>query len=622
MKKIVLMGLILLMAFSGATAPAEEEKVLTVGTTTKVSGQFFTSLFGNNTSDIDVRAMIHGYQPTYWDNQVNFAMDKAAVESIRINQQSKFTRYTVTLQPDLLYSDGKTHVTAKDYVFSMLLMTSPQMAEIGANAGRYAYVYGYDDWHAGKAEALSGLHLDGELVFSVDVKKEFLPYFYEMSYLHFLPYPIGVIAPGCRVTETEKGAAIVNEEAGEPLFTAELLQKTVLDSETGYMAHPALTTGPYVLTAYDAEKGEVQFKKNPYYKGNHAGTKPGIENISLVPVYRDTMAEDLKAGRVDVINKLSNGGIIDGLLADGVRHAAYPRLGYAYIAFKMDKGSPFAAANARRALAFALDKEKFTSDFTHGYGETVYGYYGIGQWEVLAAKGLIMPSQMGIAAMGWGLRPLKALDLYPYNIAKAVQMLEKDGWRLNAEGRHFKEGKDTLRYRKGENGLEAFSVTFAMSRNNDASEMMREQLKQAAQALSIDIKVAEVPFTELLADHYRPTEQKKYDLSLLATNFLASFDPCTSFHTDASYLGSVNTSGYQDRQLQYYALDMHKTRPMDLMGYLKKWQTFQARYADRLPTLPLYSNDYYDFFTPALQNYHPESHENWPSAILEATLER
>ena len=51
----------------------------------------------------------------------------------------------------------------------------------------------------------------------------------------------------------------------EPL-TADLIQQTVLDAETGYLSHPSVTSCAYLLTKY--EDNVAKFKRNPYYKGN------------------------------------------------------------------------------------------------------------------------------------------------------------------------------------------------------------------------------------------------------------------------------------------------------------------------------------------------------------------
>ena len=68
----------------------------------------------------------------------------------------------------------------------------------------------------------------------------------------------------------------------EPLYTAELLQKTILDPETGYNSHPQVVSGPYVMTSFDGET--ARFEKNPYFKGAfYQGVLPeGVEQMAVV----------------------------------------------------------------------------------------------------------------------------------------------------------------------------------------------------------------------------------------------------------------------------------------------------------------------------------------------------
>ena len=52
----------------------EEEEIefpdeLRVGHPTVMKGDFFTEMFGNDTADIDVRALIHGYNLVNWDQE-------------------------------------------------------------------------------------------------------------------------------------------------------------------------------------------------------------------------------------------------------------------------------------------------------------------------------------------------------------------------------------------------------------------------------------------------------------------------------------------------------------------------------------------------------------------------
>ena len=63
---------------------------------------------------------------------------------------------------------------------------------------------------------------------------------------------------------------------------------------------------------------------------------------------------------------------------------------------------------------------------------------------------------------------------------------------------------------------------------------------------------------------------------------------------------------------------MRKTEPGDIYDYVSKWVSFQERYNEVLPTIPVYSNIYFDFYVPELQNYHITAHVTWTQAILES----
>ena len=109
--------------------------------------------------------------------------------------------------------------------------------------------------------------------------------------------PISVLAPGCKVVDTEKGVGIVNASGtGDAIFTADLLQKTIRDAATGYMSHPSVVSGPYTLTSYDAQRGTASFAINPYYKGNEDGEKPTIKTIVYRSVANDEAIDLLLSG--------------------------------------------------------------------------------------------------------------------------------------------------------------------------------------------------------------------------------------------------------------------------------------------------------------------------------------
>jgi len=262
-------------AWSGELEDETEEKVypdeLLVGHPTITKGDFFTEMFGNDTADIDVRALIHGYNLVNWDqNQGVYIFDETVVTDVNVMDDELGNRtYYLALADDLYYSDG-TPITAWDYAFSLLLMMAPQIEEIGGKIYRAEHILGFNDYLTGQTKGLNGVEVysDHQLVITLD--HEFLPYFFEIGLLLCVPYPISVIAPGCKVydlPDDDTGCYIGNadESVTEPIFTADLLRKTILDPETGYNSHPSVVSGPYKLTAYDGVT--CHFELNPYFKG-------------------------------------------------------------------------------------------------------------------------------------------------------------------------------------------------------------------------------------------------------------------------------------------------------------------------------------------------------------------
>ena len=71
----------------GEEAAAQEDvelpEELIVGHPTVTKGDFFTEMFGNDTADIDVRALVHGYNLVNWDqNQGVYVFDPSVVKEM------------------------------------------------------------------------------------------------------------------------------------------------------------------------------------------------------------------------------------------------------------------------------------------------------------------------------------------------------------------------------------------------------------------------------------------------------------------------------------------------------------------------------------------------------------
>lgn len=611
-------------------AAPEEMTKLVVGSTPEMSGNFLGDIWGNNTADIDVRTLLHGYDVMAWTQEAMYTINPSVVLSATVVDDREGNRtYVMELRRGLMYNDS-TPITARDYVFSLLLRGAPQIKAIGGETSGVSHILGYEDYANGTTPYFAGVRFLNNFSFSITIKAEYLPFFYELTMLSTVPYPISVIAPGCTVADDGNGAYVTNADAAvaEPVFTPELLKETLLAPETGYVSHPTVSSGPYRLTSYDEEARVAQFEINEYYLGNYEGQKPVIPELEYRQVSNEEAIGKLLSGEIGLLNKGTDSEVIaaglEQFAQDALGSQNYPRSGLGFISFACEQG-PAQFEAVRKAVAYALDRDAMTADFTGNYGQTVDGYYGFGQWMVQMVNGTLShlaegETETAAQTQAWGELSLEGLEHYAKDLEKAEALLVADGWTLNEKGEAFAKGTDAVRYKDVDGELMRLSLKWAKLPDNRAADLLEEALVQPLAAIGMEILAEEVPFSQLLRHYYRQ-DARTYDMFYMATNFVLVFDPYAIYNAGEDYNGALmNTTGYVDKNLQKLALDMRQTEVGDYLSYCKKWVAFQEYWNSVLPAVPLYSNVYFDFYTTKLQDYAATSNQTWADAILYAWL--
>jgi len=646
MKKRLIWFLVVLMLLGSCPALAEDTSMvtiagfppvedtigiqagtqITVGTATPMSGYFATDMWGTNTADMDVRALLHGYATVAWTRTLGLAINGTVVTGMTAEAKANGNRvYTVVLAEDILYNNG-TPITAEDYVFSVLLGGAPEVAQIGGTPLGMDHIVGYADYMKGASKSIAGVRLLSNNSFSLEIDGKYLPFFYGLGMLNITPYPMSVIAPGCMVEDTEAGVRIsaapeaasmsttgLSYVPGE--FSVDMLRETLLNPDTGYVFNPKVTSGPYALESYDKTANVATFVVNQRYLGNYERQKPHIERVIFKHVANGTMFDEYLSGKVDILNKVANGAAIDtGILIANEQGQAqftpYLRTGLTYLAFACEEG-PTASAAVRKAIAYCIDKRAFSREIVGStYGLPVFGYYGLGQWmynqrfEANAESGLPALDTQGA---------VEALEI-PFDLSIARSLLENDGWTLNAQGQPFAEGTDTVRYRDNGGQLEALTIKWAKTEGSAIADLLEQDLAQPFAALGIGLEITVLPFESLLTHYYRQTA-RTYNMFFLASNFNYIFDPYYDFNVADEFQGMVNASGLKDEELMQRAWDMRDTAPANMHEYAVKWIAFQERFVEVMPMVPLYSNLYYDFYAKNIQEYNIAQHSGWALAL-------
>ena len=301
----------------------------------------------------------------------------------------------------------------------------------GLTAVGYEAFAAYDG--TGEPVPFSGVRLLDKYTFSVTVKKEYAQYYYAIRYGEFAPIPTALYLGESKLQDDGAGAYITKdfyattEKNGIRTYAmAEKIEKNV--RETSASAFPY--AGPYYVERYDASERTAVLKRNPRYKGDHRGNAQ-IERISYVKMVSETQLDQLKKGRVDVLAGVTGGEETRAALAvvDNVRfkETHYDRAGYGKLAFRCDFG-PTQFAAVRRAIMHTLDRAEFARTFTGGYGSVVHAPYHAGSeaYKAVAAQ--------------------MQLNVYEYNVDKAIECLEDGGFIYNAKGEPY-QGQG-IRYKK------------------------------------------------------------------------------------------------------------------------------------------------------------------------------
>lgn len=578
--------------------PTTPSGQLVIGTTTDLEQDFYDPIYNNSATNYKVCGLLHGYNTVITTKDGEWQTDPVVVADLQTAENEDGTKtYTIKINDGLVWTDDSP-VTAKDYVFALLLESSPEMMGVDNYAAtNYTTVEGWADFNSGATKALKGVHLIDDMTFSVTIAAEELPYHYDLAYAYVTPRPLAVLAPGCDIEDTEDGATITGD------FTTEVLLETIGNTDTGYRYNPQVTCGPYKLVSYDASSRQGTFEVNEKYAGTFDGVKPMIKTVIIKTVTPDTEINELQAGTVDLLFSISGGDSIEAGLdlvdAGTAQKHTYFRYGYGKIQFDCSQ-FPTDSENVRQAIAYCLDRNEFARQYSGGYATVVHGEYGLSQWEFADSKDWIDEN----------------LNTYEKDIEKAKEVLAADGWNLNASGEEYKDG-DGLRYKEVDGELKPLEIQWCNSEGNPVSELLSTMLPDAMKEAGMELKATTTDFPTLLSGINHDSETL-YNMYNLATGFSLQHSPWYYYSMDEAYLGSLNDNWILDQELADAAWALKSIPGDDDAAWLEAWQNYQKVWNEKLPNIPLYSDEYHDFYSNKLQGWDTSSIWDWTSALLYA----
>ena len=560
---------------SGTEAAPVSGGQLIIGDGTQSSGDIYP-YWTNNSSDYAVYQLTGGASTIEIDKAGKFVVNPQVVkEKNDVKNDDGTVTTTFKLQEGLKWSNGES-ITAKDYVFRVLYFSSPVIVEIGATDNTAGSDFdGFTEYNEGKTKVFKGVRLLGDYEFSVTIAKEKLPNYYQDAMAAVSPaYMKGWLPEGYDIKDDGKGAS----------FTKELKAKDIKKTADEFRFNMDAFSGPYMRQKYDETSNTYTLVKNPNYVGNYEGQKPYIDTIIYKYVQNETQMDELATGGVDILLHMGGGDEINSgmdLVEKGTHgYVSYPRNGYGKLVLVCDRG-PTQFAEVRHAIAYLLDRNEFAKTFTGGHGSVVNGCYGLAQWMVEERE-----DEIG------------ALNQYSFSVDNAIAELEKAGFTLDKDGKPYKSG---LRYKKLDNGkLMPLTINWCSSENNPVSALLATKLANSddVKKAGMEVKQSTVTFNELL-ENYQQSKENDFNMYNMGVGYTAIYNR----EFDYAIGNPQNYNRIADEELARLAKNMNLVDPSDTEEYLNRFVAFQRRWNELVPDLPLYSNEYHDFFTSKLKGY-------------------
>lgn len=595
-----------------ATETADEEstfdgtysnKQVIIGDVSETSGDI-TPHWANGASDYNAYKLVAlGMEPIVNDQTGKWIENPAVLEKLEsVDNEDGSKTYTVTIKDGLKFSDGSP-ITAENYVFTSMLCASNEfltdLEASEASSGQYQYYKGFGAYSTGESDTFEGLHLIDEKTFSVTIDSEFVPYYYGQALLSVNPESMALWVPeDVTLEETENGVKFSDN------YTAEYIGDKVDEARWNYN----INSGAYMLTAYDENAYTYTLTKNPNFPGNFEGQTANIETVLIKYTPQDTMMDQLKTGAVDILYQVPDGDQIeqglDMVEEGGFDYLNYGRAGYGMISFKCNQG-PTQFKEVRHAVAYLLDRVTFAQTFTGGHGLVVNGPYGSQQW---------MAEEYA--------EEIDGLNAYTYSLDSAIAELEAGGWVYNEDGSDY--SGSGIRYKKLDDGTYMpLIIEWFFSENNSVSDLLVTSLQQNPDVEAAGMKINQTvgSFTDLLTNYYDNSEENSYQMFNLATGFGNPYDMAYMYEPGSG--SNINAVKGEDGQKLYdLAVAMNQTEEGDDEAYAENWFNFISFWNEVLPEIPLYSNDYHDFFTSKLHDFEEDGY-NWDitKAILYANME-
>lgn len=461
----------------------------------------------------------------------NFEIIDTGVATLNVDAKNK--KATIKIKDGIKWSDG-VPLTADDIIYAYEVLGSKDYTGIRYTK-EYQKVIGMNDYHSGKSKTISGVKkIDDKTV--------------EISF-------------------SEMGQSIFS--GGNGLMVNALPKHYLKDVPIkNLVSSDKIRTKPVTLGPYNLVKisrGEsMEFVANPYYyKG-----KPKIKKAILQVVNPQSIVAALKAGKYDYVMEMPDSLYNNYKDFRNLEVLGQQDLYYSYVGFKLghfdkakgenvsDPNAKMADLNLRQAMIYAIDVDQIAQAF----------YFGLRQ----RATSTVPPVFKKYFP--------KDLTGFPYNLAKAKQLLDESGYKdVNNDG-----------FREDKNG-KPLQIKMAFMAGGDVAEPLAQFYLQSWKKIGLNVSLTS---GRLLAfqNFYEKVQGDTKDIDV----FFAAWGVGTDVNptSSAGRSSQLNFTRFVSPENDKFIAEILGEKSLTIPNYkaemYKKWQEYYINQAVEVPLMYKY----------------------------------
>lgn len=489
----------------------------------------FNEILYQDGYDGDILSMF--LSSSLFDVNDNFEIIDTGVATLNVDAKNK--KATIKIKDGIKWSDG-VPLTADDIIYAYEVLGNKDYTGIRYTE-EFQKVIGMNDYHNGKAKTISGVKkIDDKTV--------------EISF-------------------SEMGQSIFT--GGNGLMASALPKHYLKDvpikdlvSSDKIRTKP-VTLGPYNLVK--VSRGEsMELAANPYY---YKGV-PKIKKAILQVVNTQSIVAALKAGKYDYVMEMPDSLYNNYKDFRNLEVLGQQDLYYSYVGFKLghfdkakgenvsDPNAKMADLNLRQAMIYAIDVDQIAQAF----------YFGLRQ----RATSSIPPVFKKYFP--------KDLTGFPYNLAKAKQLLDESGYKdVNNDG-----------FREDKNG-KPLQIKMAFMAGGDVAEPLAQFYLQSWKKIGLNVSLTS---GRLLAfqNFYEKVQGDTKDIDVFfgAWGVGTDVNPTSSAGRSSQLNYTRFTSPENDKFIDEILGEKSLTIPNYKAQMYKEWQKYYINQASEVPLMYKY----------------------------------